>query len=347
MGCHHKHMMTGAKRTKARAARHREFIMQIYTPLNTTPAMKGLPPRPVHPAAQLLLLLGLAMVGLFVASLLALGLARLLYGLSLAESGQLAVAPERVPHGWAVLMLTQGLSLAGAGVGAALLPRLLGQSVASYFAPRRLAAAWWLGAAGLVIICSVPFLSVLTGWNAGVHFPAPLHGFELWARAEEDQKIGLTKFLTDFSSPGRLLVGLVVIAIVPAVAEELVFRGGVQRNLVAWFGSRHVGVWLAAAIFSAIHVQFFGFVPRFVLGLVLGYLYEWSGNILVSMAAHFTQNAFQLVLLFLFQNKLLPATFDPDTNQAVPWLAVLLSAALTLGLLYWLRQRWARPAVRS
>ncbi|MEJ7662013.1 MAG: CPBP family intramembrane glutamic endopeptidase [Hymenobacter sp.] len=120
----------------------------------------------------------------------------------------------------------------------------------------------------------------------------PLHGFELWARDNEDRAAGLTKFLTDFHSPGRLLVGLVVIAIVPAVAEELVFRGGVQRNLVAWFGSRHVGVWLAAAIFSAIHVQFFGFVPRFVLGLVLGYLYEWSGNILVSMAAHFTQNAF-------------------------------------------------------
>ena len=311
--------------------------------------MKGLLPRPVHPAVQLLMLLGLAVAGLCLASLLALVLVNALYGLPLAEFSLLTTEPERFPYGWSVLMLYQGLSLAGAGVGAALLPRLLGQSVASYFAPRRLGATWWPAAAGLVIICSVPFLSALVAWNAAVHFPGPLHGFELWARGMEDQAAGLTKFLTDFNSPGRLLVGLVVIAIVPAVAEELVFRGGVQRNLVVWFNSRHVGVWLAAAIFSAIHVQFFGFVPRFVLGLVLGYLYEWSGNILVSMAAHFTQNAFQLILLYLAQGKQLPSAFDPDSTQALPWPPVLISAVLTAGLLYWLHQRWAaaRPTPSS
>ena len=303
--------------------------------------MKGLAPRSVHPAAQLLMLLGLAVAGLCLASLLALVSANALYGISMVQFANLAAMPDQYPHGWDVLMLYQGLSLAGAGAGALVLPRLLGQSVASYFAPRRLGAAWWPVAAGLVILCSVPFLSALVSWNASAHFPSALHDFELWARDKEDQAAGLTKFLTDFNSPGRLLVGLIVIAIVPAVAEELVFRGGVQRNLVQWFNSRHVGVWLAAAIFSAIHVQFFGFVPRFVLGLVLGYLYEWSGNIVVSMAAHFTQNAFQLLLLYLFQTKQLPSSFNPDANVAVPWPAVLASAVLTAVLLYWLHQRWA------
>jgi membrane protease YdiL (CAAX protease family) len=309
--------------------------------LNTLPFMKGLAPRPMHPAAQLLLLLGLALAGLCLASLLALIIARVGYGLSVAEFGALAEAPAQAPHGWAVLMLTQGLSLAGAGAGAALLPRLLGQSVASYYAPRRLGAAWWLVAAGVVVLCSVPFLSALVAWNAGTHFPAFLHEFEQWARAKEDQAAVLTKFLTNFNSLGRLLVALLVIAVVPAVAEELVFRGGVQRSLVAWFNSRHVGVWLAAAIFSAIHVQFFGFVPRFVLGLILGYLYEWSGNILVSMAAHFTQNALQLILLYLAQGKQLPSAFDPDSTQPLPWPIVFVSAVATAALLYWLHQRWA------
>jgi membrane protease YdiL (CAAX protease family) len=303
--------------------------------------MKGLVPRSVHPAAQLLMLLGLAVAGLCLASLLALVLVNALYGISIPQFANLAAMPDQYPHGWDVLMLYQGFSLAGAGAGALVLPRLLGQSVASYYAPRRLGAAWWPLAAGLVILCSVPFLSALVSWNASVHFPSPLHDFELWARDKEDQAAGLTKFLTDFNSPGRLLVGLIVIAIVPAVAEELVFRGGVQRNLVQWFSSRHVGVWLAAAIFSAIHVQFFGFVPRFVLGLVLGYLYEWSGNIVVSMAAHFTQNAFQLLLLYLAQGKHLPSSFDPDSTQPLPWPSVLASAVLTAGLLYWLHQRWA------
>ena len=301
--------------------------------------MKGLSPRPVHPAAQLLMLLGLAVVGLCLASLLALVLANVFYGLSLVQFGNLAAMPDQYPQGWSVLMLYQGLSLAGVGAGALVMPRLVGQSVAGYFAPRRLGAAWWPVAAGLVIICSVPFLSALVAWNASAHFSGALQGFGQWARDKEDQAAGLTKFLTDFNSPGRLLVGLVVIALVPAVAEELVFRGGVQRCLVQWFKSRHVGVWLAAAIFSAIHVQFFGFVPRFLLGLVLGYLYEWSGNILVPMAAHFTQNAFQLILLYLAQGRHLPSSFDPDANQALPWPTVLLSAALSLGLLYTLHQR--------
>jgi membrane protease YdiL (CAAX protease family) len=301
--------------------------------------MKGLSPRPVHPAAQLLMLLGLAVVGLCLASLLALVLANVLFGISLTQFGNLAAMPDQYPHGWEALMLYQGLSWVGAGAGVLLLPRLLGQSVAGYFSPRRLGAAWWLGAAGLVILCSVPFLSIISSWNAGAHFSGALQGFGQWARDKEDQAAGLTKFLTDFHTPARLLVGLIVIAVVPAVAEELVFRGGVQRCLVQWFGSRHVGVWLAAAIFSAIHVQFFGFVPRFVLGLVLGYLYEWSGNILVSMAAHFTQNAFQLILLYLAQGKHLPSSFDPDSTQPLPWPTVLVSAVLTVGLLYWLHQR--------
>ena len=97
--------------------------------------------------------------------------------------------------------------------------------------------------------------------------------------------------------------------------------------------SKPISATLAAALFSAVHLEFFGFVPRLLLGLVLGYLYEWSGNILVPIAAHFTQNAFQLLLLYLAQGHHLPTTFNPDSNAALPWPLVLLSAALSAGLL--------------
>jgi membrane protease YdiL (CAAX protease family) len=316
-------------------------MTQIYAFPNTLAPMKGLPPRSLHPLLQILLMLGLAVAGISLASFLALVIAQYGYGLSALEFGDLTAHPAGHPQAWAVLMLFQGLSLAGIGVGALVLPLVLRQPVVRYFAPRRLGAGWWLLAAGGLIICLIPALSAVVAWNAGVQFPAALHDFEQWARAKEDQAAELTKFLTAFTSPARLLVGLVVIAIVPAVAEELVFRGVIQRNLVRWFGSRHVGVWLAAAIFSAIHVQFFGFVPRFLLGLVLGYLYEWSGNLLVPMAAHFTQNALQLILLYLAQGHRLPSSFDPDTNQALPWPTVILSAVLSAALLYGLRQRMA------
>ncbi len=296
-----------------------------------------------HPVLQLLLLVGLGLAGLCLASLLALGLIVGGLGLSVEQFGQLSNASGAVPHGWVALMLVQGLSMAGLGAGAAVLPRLLRQRWAAYFNPRPLGAAWWPAAAGGLIIVLVPALSVVASWNAGARFPAWAAGFELWARAKEDELIVLTKFLTNFPDLLHLLVALLVVAVVPAVAEELVFRGVVQRNLVRWTGSRTVGVWLAAAIFSAVHFQFFGFVPRLLLGLLLGYLYEWSGNILLPMAAHFTNNALQLVLLYVVQHRAVPAVLNPDSAAPLPWPAVIVSAALGAGLLLGLR-RQLRPA---
>ncbi|MFD1467565.1 CPBP family intramembrane glutamic endopeptidase [Hymenobacter caeli] len=311
--------------------------------------MKGFLSRTMHPLLQILVVLALAFAGLCLGSFVALLVAKLLYGTSVAAFGQLGAAPGGRPHGWAVLMLLQGLSLAGAGAGAALLPRVVGVPWASYFAPRPLGSAAWPLGAGALVLLVIPCMSVLVAWNAGVHFPAFLHGFETWARASEDQAAGLTKFLTQLTTGGRLLVAVLVIGVVPAVAEELVFRGVVQQNLVRWFGSRHAGVWAAAAIFSAIHFQFFGFVPRFVLGLGLGYLYEWSGNIVVPMAAHFTNNAFQVVLLYFAQHGAFgwSTAFDPDSTAALPWPLALLSAALTAGLLWVLHQRLPLAAPRQ
>ena len=323
-------------------------MTQIYAFPNTLALMKGLPLRPLHPLLQILLMLGLVAAGLCVGAFLGLAGAMLGFGVSAAQIAQLATSPALVPHGWYALMLMQGLQLAGAGAGAALLPRVLRRSLGSYFAPRPLGEAWWLAAAAVLVVCLLPVLAPVVAWNAGVHFPAFLQDFEHWARAEEDRLADLTKSLMQFSTAGRLAVGLLVVGVVPALAEEVVFRGVMQPNLVRWFGSRHVGVWLTAAVFSAIHVQFFGFVPRMLLGLLLGYLYEWSGNILVPMAAHFTNNAFQLVLVYLAQHGFLSATFDPDANPVLPWPTIVGAALLSAALLYVLHQRMAAaPAAET
>ena len=307
--------------------------------------MKGFLPRTLHPALQILLLLVLMMAGACVGLAVFFAVSQVGFGVSGQELGKLVASPAAYPQGWGLLMLYQGLLLFGAGAGGALaLASALGYGWAEYFNPRRLGAGWWLLAAAALIIGILPVMTGIVAWNADAHFPEFLRGFEQWARASEDRAQGLTKFLTKFNSPARFWVGVVVIALVPAVSEELVFRGVIQKNLVRWF-SPHLGVWLGAAIFSAIHLQFFGFVPRFVLGLVLGYLYLWSGNILVSMAAHFTQNAFQLLLLYLSQRGQFGWGFDPDATEAMPWTLVLPSAVLTAGLLYVLHQRMTAPVV--
>ena len=301
--------------------------------------MKGFLPRTLHPGLQILLLLVLMAAGACVGQALFFAISQFGFGVAGQDMGKVVQYPAAYPQGWNLLMLYQGLLLFSALAGGALaLASSLGYGWAEYFSPRRLGAGWWLLAAAALIVVILPFMSTLIAWNAGVHFPGALHAFEVWARASEDKAAVLTKFLTQFNSAGRFWVGVVVIALVPAIAEELVFRGVIQKNLVRWF-SPHVGVWLGAALFSAIHFQFFGFVPRFVLGLVLGYLYLWSGNILVSMAAHFTQNAFQLLIIYLTQHGQFGWGFDPDSNDALPWMLVIPSALLTAGLLYFLHQR--------
>ena len=305
--------------------------------------MKGFLPRTLHPGLQILLLLGFMLIGACVGYAIVFAWAQWGFGLSVGQVQQVAQNPTAAPQGWGLLMMMQGVLLFVAGAGGALaLASALGYGWAEYFNPRRLGAGWWLLAAAVLIVVILPLMSVIIAWNADAHFPAALHDFEVWARASEDRAGELTKFLTRFNSGARFAVGVVVIALVPAVAEELVFRGVIQKNLVRWF-SPHVGVWLGAALFSAIHFQFFGFVPRFVLGLVLGYLYLWSGNILVSMAAHFTQNALQLLILYLTQRGQFGWGFDPDATDALPLTLVLPSVLLTAGLLYVLYRGMSTP----
>jgi membrane protease YdiL (CAAX protease family) len=308
--------------------------------------MKGFVSSRLHPVVNLLLLVVLMFAAFCVAGFLIGVLGNLLYGVGIFKLGNVTQNPAAHPNGWAISMLSQGLLLFVGFAGAALaLVALMGYRWEEYFMPRRPVGWVWVLTAATIVLASIPFMSGLVAWNAKVHFPAAFHGLELQARELEDRAQVLTKFLTRFNTTTRFLVGVLVIAVVPAISEELVFRGVIQRNLVQWFGSRHAGVWLAAAIFSAIHFQFFGFVPRFVLGLILGYLYEWSGNILVPMAAHFTQNAFQLLLLYVQQRDWTSSTFDPDSTNHMPWPWMIASLLLTAYLLYFLHQRWQAEVV--
>ncbi|OUJ73478.1 CPBP family intramembrane glutamic endopeptidase [Hymenobacter crusticola] len=308
--------------------------------------MKGFVSSRLHPLVNLILLVGIMLAAFCVAGFFIMVIGHLVFGLGALELGNVTQNPAAYEQGWAFTMLSQGVLLfVGFGCSALALAAATGNSLPQYFAPRRPVPLWWLLAAGLLILGTIPFMSGLIDWNAHAHFPSFLKNFEANARAMEDKAQELTKYLTSFTSFTRFLVGLLVIAVVPAISEELVFRGVIQRNLVQWFGSRHLGIWAAATVFSAIHFQFFGFVPRLVLGVLLGYLYEWSGNILVPMAAHFTQNAFQLLLLYL-QQRHVANTFNPDSTESLPWPLVLGSVLLTALLLRGLH-RWLAVPVAS
>lgn len=296
----------------------------------------------LSPGLFLLAATGAVFAGLCVADFLAFLLVHWCYGWSFTQFGQLETLAPSLPHAQAGLLLVQGVVGLGMGLGALVMPVWAGHPIRRYFAPRPLATTWPLLGASLLICCAVPLTTALAAWNATLHLPASWHAVEQWARVQEHQAQRLTQVLTRSTSPAQELAALIVLAGLPAVVEELVFRGLIQRGLGRWLRSSHGSVWLTAAVFSLLHVQFLGFVPRFLLGAVLGYLYLWSNNLLVPIAAHFAQNASQLMLHRLNQHYWLSRQFNPEGVPA--WPVALVSGLLAAGIGYCLARYFANRA---
>lgn len=153
----------------------------------------------------------------------------------------------------------------------------------------------------------LPFINYTADLNAQVELPG---AFGEWAAAKETELAELTGRFLDMPHLGWLAFNLFMIALLPALGEELLFRGVLQRSVARWSGSAHVAVWVAAIVFSAIHMQFLGFVPRLLMGAVLGYLLLWGGNLWYPIIAHFTNNAAAVVLTYAQQHDMLVADVD-------------------------------------
>lgn len=177
-------------------------------------------------------------------------------------------------------------------------------------------------------------ISPLAEWNMNIRFPEFMSGFEQWAMQEEERLAKLTSAITDFKSTEELLLGLLVIALLPAIGEELVFRGMIQHEL--WRSARniHLAIWISAGIFSAIHMQFYGFIPRLLLGALFGYLYYWSGNLLIPIFSHFFNNAFAVIMVYL--NHLEITDVNMEDGEAAPLQYVVIGLLLTLAFVYYI-----------
>lgn len=173
-------------------------------------------------------------------------------------------------------------------------------------------------------------------WNSNLSMPDFLKGFESWAREKEDIAAGLTTYLTQFDTFGHFVLAFFVIAILPGIGEELVFRGMLQPELQRATGNIHAAIWISAIMFSAIHMQFFGFVPRMLLGVLFGYLYYWSGNILIPMLAHFVNNGFSVLMVYLYQLGII--SIDLESGESASLFLVAIFTIITFGLLLYLKK---------
>jgi len=196
---------------------------------------------------------------------------------------------------------------------------------------------------GLVVLGTFCFMFVnswFIEWNEAITFPEFLSGFEEWARNMEEQLAEATEQFTTFNNFGEFLIGFVVIAAAPAIGEEFLFRGVLQNSLQRLTTNKHIAIWVSAFIFGAIHMQFFGLVPRMLLGGVFGYLYVWSGNIWYPIIAHATNNGIAVIMAYSFQFS--ESDFNIDDSESIPLPLQIAAAVFFIVLMVVFRNRYLR-----
>lgn len=162
----------------------------------------------------------------------------------------------------------------------------------------RLPDSWSILFAIIIMIAAVPAINLLGEINHAIRFPASLAFIEEYLISMETRAEVLTNKMLAVSSIHDLLINIGLIAIIPAVGEELFFRGTVQRLLQDKM-KVHAAIWVTAFIFSSIHFQFYGFIPRLLMGAFLGYLFVWTNNLWVPIIAHFTNNGLAVLFYYL------------------------------------------------
>lgn len=172
-----------------------------------------------------------------------------------------------------------------------------------------------------IFLVSIPIISYLGLLNSNMQLPECLSGLESWMKEKEESAKLITFAFLKMDHFSVLLFNLFMIGILPAIGEELIFRGVFQKIFAEWTKNIHVGILLAAFLFSAMHFQFYGFLPRFMLGILLGYLFYWSGSIWIPILGHFVNNSVAVIAFYFYEEKALESAenFGPE---AIPFLGL-------------------------
>lgn len=192
----------------------------------------------------------------------------------------------------------------------------------------------WLVFVGITLMfISLPVTNQLTTWNESMNLGGVFSQLEKLMKTLEEAAQAATEKMLQADNIGGLLLNLLIIALIPAIGEELTFRGVLQQSLTKHIKSPHVAIILSAALFSFIHFQFYGFLPRMFLGILLGYMFYITNSLWTSIAMHFVNNG-TAVLLYYLNNK---GVIDVDVDHfgAMGGWMVVLSAVVTLGLIAW------------
>ena len=235
---------------------------------------------------------------------------------------------------WRFLMATTALQ----NIGMFIIPAVI---TARIFKPGRtlqvmqidrLPGVAHIGMMLLIYLVSMPAMSAIVQWNEGWQLPEALS----WMRDMEEAAKQATEQLMNISSIGQLITVILIVGVLTGIGEEFLFRGSLQRLMIERNINIHAAVWLTAFIFSAIHMQAFGLVPRMLLGALFGYMAVWSGSLWLAVLAHALNNSLTTLVYYYPSLETTPwIGTEPNTISII----ISLVATLALMLVYY---KWVR-----
>jgi membrane protease YdiL (CAAX protease family) len=222
-----------------------------------------------------------------------------------------------------------------------LLAPLFGQKSSDYLKIKKTPAILLIIIASLLVLSAIPFINWVEEFNSKMKLPEFMKGIENWMKASEENAAQISESFLKVSSIGGLLFNLFMMAVLPALGEEFIFRGVFQRIFTDWFKNYHLGIIVAAIFFSAFHMQFYGFLPRMLLGIMFGYLLIWSGSMWVPIIAHFMNNSAGVIYYFFYYKGISTNNLDKIGSQNNGYIYALVSL-VCVGLLLYLFYKYSK-----
>lgn len=285
---------------------------------------------------QFLVLFGITLVSLFLVGLAGRMITMAISGVNLADIKDILKTDFNKPG---VLTYYRGMQIvqffALCVIPVFICAKLFSEKPKKYLGLKQPSINTYYLAGAAILILAIPLAGGLGELNKNISLPA---GIESWMKEQEATATYLQSGLLSKRSITDLIINLVVIAVTAGVGEELLFRGMAQRLLIKMFKSPWAGIIVSAVLFSAMHMQFYGFFPRLLLGVLLGAAYWYSGSLWVSIVAHFVYDAVVLILVYN-RPEMMNETSPVGTGDLL--VAGLISAAVVGVILYWMKVKSA------
>ncbi|MBN1116069.1 MAG: CPBP family intramembrane metalloprotease [Bacteroidales bacterium] len=190
---------------------------------------------------------------------------------------------------------------------------------------------------------AIPLINWIVNLNQSISFPTFMSGIEDSLRTNEESLTSFSKRLLDMQGIPSLIATVFIIGALPAIGEEFIFRGVFQTLFKEILRNMHLSIIISAILFSAFHGEFFGFIPRFFLGLLLGYLMHWSKTIWMPVIGHFIFNSATIIICYLFQREKIGSLGQSLSIDGQFNLIVLVSLGVVIVMMFALRKLYANP----